>query len=110
MKTDWDYTKLADAYLKHPDYAEAAINAMLSIAGVKKGMKICDMGAGVAHLTLMLASRGMGIVAVEPNDAMRLTVLRGRQNLDTSNGTKAPVDRIMELARARGIRVAEDCS
>lgn len=71
MKTEWDYTKLADAYLKRPDYAKAAIDAMLSIAGVEKEMKVCDVGAGVAHLTLMLAARGMEIVAVEPNDAMR---------------------------------------
>lgn len=71
MKTEWDYTQLANAYLKRPDYAEAAINAMLSIAGVEKGMNICDVGAGVAHLTLMLAARGMDVVAVEPNDAMR---------------------------------------
>ena len=70
MKTEWDYTKLADAYLKRPDYAEAAIDAMLAIAGVKSG-KVCDVGAGVAHLTLMLAARGFEVVAVEPNDAMR---------------------------------------
>jgi ubiquinone/menaquinone biosynthesis C-methylase UbiE len=71
MKTKWDYTKLADAYLKRPDYSEAAIDAMLAIAGVSKGAKVCDVGAGVAHLTLMLAARGMSVVAVEPNDAMR---------------------------------------
>ena len=71
MKTNWDYTKLADAYLKRPDYSEAAINAMLAIAGVSKGDKVCDVGAGVAHLTLMLAAKGMSVVAVEPNDAMR---------------------------------------
>ena len=71
MKTEWDYTNLADAYLKRPDYADAAIDAMLSIAGAEKGDKFCDVGAGVAHLTLMLASRGLDLVAVEPNDAMR---------------------------------------
>ena len=71
MKTEWDYTTLADAYLKRPDYSDAAIDAMLSIAGAKKGYKFCDVGAGVAHLTLMLAARGMNVVAVEPNDAMR---------------------------------------
>lgn len=71
MKTEWDYTTLADAYLKRPDYADAAIDAMLSIAGAKKGDKFCDVGAGVAHLTLMLADRGMNVEAVEPNDAMR---------------------------------------
>ena len=71
MKTEWDYTTLADAYLKRPDYADAAINAMLAIAGAEKGDRFCDVGAGVAHLTLMLASRGLDVIAVEPNDAMR---------------------------------------
>ncbi len=71
MKTEWDYTTLADAYLKRPDYADAAIDAMLSIAGAEKGDKFCDVGAGVAHLTLMLAARGLDVSAVEPNDAMR---------------------------------------
>lgn len=71
MKTEWDYTTLADAYLKRPDYADAAIDAMLSIAGAEKGDQFCDVGAGVAHLTLMLAARSLDVVAVEPNDAMR---------------------------------------
>jgi ubiquinone/menaquinone biosynthesis C-methylase UbiE len=71
MKTEWDYTRLADAYLKRPDYADAAIDAMLSIAGAEKNDKFCDVGAGVAHLTLLLAARGLDVVAVEPNDAMR---------------------------------------
>ena len=71
MKTEWDYTTLADAYLKRPDYADAAIDAMLAIAGAKKGDKFCDVGAGVAHLSLMLAARGLNVTAVEPNDAMR---------------------------------------
>ena len=71
MKTEWDYTELAAAYLKRPDYADAAIDAMLAIAGCEKGDKVCDIGAGVAHLTLMLATRGLVVTAVEPNDAMR---------------------------------------
>ena len=71
MKTEWNYTNLADAYLTRPDYADAAIDAMLSVAGSEKGNKLCDVGAGVAHLTLMLAKRGYDIVAVEPNDGMR---------------------------------------
>ncbi|MFJ2479672.1 class I SAM-dependent methyltransferase [Pseudomonas sp. NPDC087598] len=71
MKTEWDYTTLADAYLKRPDYADAAIDAMLSIAGAEQGDRFCDVGAGVAHLTLMLAARGLDVTAVEPNDAMR---------------------------------------
>ena len=71
MKTEWDYTTFAQAYLKRPNYADAAIDAMLSISGVVQNDKFCDVGAGVAHLTLMLAKRGFDVVAVEPNDAMR---------------------------------------
>ena len=71
MKTEWDYTNLADAYLKRPDYSETAIDAMLSIAGLAANSRICDIGAGVAHLTIPLASRGFLVDAVEPNDSMR---------------------------------------
>lgn len=81
MKTEWDYTTLADAYLKRPDYADAAIDAMLSIAGAEKGDKFCDVGAGVAHLTLMLATRGLDVVAVEPNDAMRANGIKRTEKL-----------------------------
>lgn len=80
MKTEWDYTTLANAYLKRPDYSDAAIDAMLSIAGLKTG-NVCDVGAGVAHLTLMLAVRGFDVTAVEPNDAMRANGINRTANL-----------------------------
>ncbi len=81
MKTEWDYTMLADAYLKRPDYADAAIDAMLSISGAEKGDKFCDVGAGVAHLTLMLAARSLDVVAVEPNDSMRANGIKRTEKL-----------------------------
>lgn len=71
MKTEWDYTDLAEAYLKRPDYAQGAIDQMLEACGVQKGDKACDVGAGAAHLTLKLAEFGLQVCAVEPNDAMR---------------------------------------
>lgn len=71
MKTEWDYTKLAEAYLKRPDYAQSAIDQMLKTAGVKQGDSACDVGAGAAHLTLKLIEYGLQVCAVEPNDAMR---------------------------------------
>ena len=82
MKTEWNYTTLADAYLKRPDYSDVAIDSMLSIAGAKKGDKFCDVGAGVAHLSLMLAARSMDVVAVEPNDAMRANGIRRTETFD----------------------------
>jgi len=73
MKTAWDYTELATAYLKRPDYSDRALDEMLEYTGVyRQHSRICDIGAGTAHLTLQLAKRGLtDIVAVEPNDAMR---------------------------------------
>lgn len=71
MKTEWDYTGLADAYLKRPDYAADALAAIRRIAGIEPGMDACDIGAGVGHLTLHLAAWRLDVVAIEPNDAMR---------------------------------------
>lgn len=71
MKTEWDYTELAEAYLKRPDYAQDAIVDMLEKARMNKGDYVCDVGAGAAHLTLKLAEFGLNVYAVEPNDAMR---------------------------------------
>ena len=34
MKTEWDYTNLAAAYVKRPEYASEAIDKMLKIAGI----------------------------------------------------------------------------
>ncbi len=71
MKTEWDYTTLADAYLKRPDYADSAIDQLIKLTEIIEGDPVCDVGAGAAHLTLQLAQRGLDVVAVEPNDAMR---------------------------------------
>lgn len=46
MQTEWDYTNLADAYLKRPDYAQTAIERMLETAGIRPGGIVCDVGAG----------------------------------------------------------------
>ena len=71
MKTEWNYTALAPAYLKRPDYADSAIDQLVEISGVRAGDPVCDIGAGVGHLTRMLCGRDLRVVAVEPNDAMR---------------------------------------
>ena len=71
-KLEWDYTELAESYLKRPDYSEEAIRKMFEVTGVKKGDKACDIGAGVAHLTLWLLKYGLNVNAVEPNEKMRI--------------------------------------
>jgi SAM-dependent methyltransferase len=70
-KLDWDYTQLADAYVKRPDYSGAAIDLALAHAGIAAGALAADMGAGAGHLTRELAERGLRVTAVEPNASMR---------------------------------------
>ena len=71
MKTEWDYTDLAEAYLKRPGYAPTAIEQLINVAQINSNSKICDIGAGAAHLTLELIKYCSNICAIEPNDAMR---------------------------------------
>ena len=82
MKTEWDYTALADAYLKRPGYSRPAFKAMVSIAGLKKSDTVCDVGAGVAHLTLLLADTSLDVVAIEPNNAMRTGGMKRTEKLN----------------------------
>lgn len=89
MKTEWDYTNLADAYLKRPAYAPDAIAELFRVTGVRKGDPVCDVGAGTAHLTRELAKYGLFVRAVEPNDAMRsngITCTREYPNVTWSEG------------------------
>ena len=71
MKTEWDYSALAESYVKRPEYAPDALEKIITTAGLSQESRICDVGAGVAHLTIPLAKLGCHIDAVEPNDAMR---------------------------------------
>lgn len=73
MKTDWDYTGMSEVYLSRPDYSGEALDKIFSITGLKAGDKVCDVGAGVAHLSLPLEKHGCAVDAVEPNDDMRAT-------------------------------------
>ena len=68
---DWDYTQLADSYVRRPDYADSAITTLLDRIGPKSGSSVVDLGAGAGHLTDALAKRGCTVLALEPNDAMR---------------------------------------
>ncbi len=71
LAVDWDYTDLADAYVRRPGYAPRAIDAFLALAGPGATRTVIDLGAGAGHLTAPLAERGGEILALEPNLAMR---------------------------------------
>jgi len=71
MRVEWDYTEVATSYLKRPPYAATVIAECLRVAGGAPGMLACDVGAGTGNLTLPLLERGLTVVALEPNPAMR---------------------------------------
>lgn len=71
MRTTWNYTKLANAYIKRPDYSVAAIDKMCALMNLNTHSDVCDIGAGAGHLTIELGKRKYCVNAVEPNDAMR---------------------------------------
>ena len=89
MKTEWDYTELAKAYIKRPKYSSHSINSMLSIASCSNSSLICDVGAGVGHLTLELAKKSNLITAIEPNDAMRKIGIERTKNIKNVNWIEA---------------------
>ena len=82
MKVKWDYTELADAYVKRADYSESALKELFGIMNLAESAPVCDIGAGVGHLTIELANQGYQVTAVEPNDAMRKNGIRRTQQFD----------------------------
>lgn len=70
-RLDWDYTGVARAYLKRPGYAPDAIDAIVRHTALARGMLVADVGAGTGNLAVPLLERGLAVVAIEPNDAMR---------------------------------------
>ena len=71
MKTEWDYSDLAEAYLKRPGYAPDGVAWVIAVVGAGTGDEVADVGAGVGHLGIDLAAAGLRVTAVEPNDRMR---------------------------------------
>ena len=73
VENHWSYTKHAKFYEYRPNYAPKAIDVLREYVGVAKenDFKVVDIGAGTGNLTIMLLERGLSVVSVEPNDAMR---------------------------------------
>lgn len=67
-----DFTALADNYARYrPGYAPFVLEAFLAFAAPARERVCADVGAGTGIWSRQLAARGVRVIAVEPNDAMR---------------------------------------
>ena len=65
----WVFNRMVEAYDARPAYPAALVDALAKLAGPAV-QRIGDLGAGIGHLALPLASLGHDVVAVEPALAM----------------------------------------
>lgn len=90
IKTNWDYTTLAQYYDLRADYSKKLIANILNKIKCKENYSVADIGAGTAKLTKLLCENNLIVSAVEPNQKMRFYGERNTKkftNLNWSSGT-----------------------
>jgi ubiquinone/menaquinone biosynthesis C-methylase UbiE len=60
----WVFNRMVEPYEARPEYPEALIDAVAALATVEA--RVLDVGAGLGHLALPLAQRGLAVTALEP--------------------------------------------
>ncbi len=66
------FSGLADAYARHrPSYPDEAVRAVVARAGLTAGAQLVDLGCGTGISSRLFAERGMSVIGIEPNSAMR---------------------------------------
>jgi SAM-dependent methyltransferase len=77
----WVFNRMVGAYSARPAYPLALIEALeLAARGQRR---VLDLGAGLGHVALPMAARGLSVTAVEPARLMldRLSELASREHL-----------------------------
>src|SRR5947208_450110 len=98
------FTGLAGDYARHrPQYPAAAVDFIISRAGLGPQSLVVDVGAGTGISTRLFARRGLRVVGVEPNDDMR----RRAQAEPPPPGVPAPTYR---AGRAEGTGLPDGCA
>ncbi len=66
------FSDRAEDYARYrPSYPSATIDAVLAGLGQPRSLVAADVGAGTGISSRLLADRGVSVVAIEPNEAMR---------------------------------------
>ncbi|NQX65202.1 class I SAM-dependent methyltransferase [Paenibacillus alba] len=75
------FSNRVDVYVKYrPTYPAAMLDYLYSVVGLSQGSTVADVGAGTGIFSSLLLARGSNVIAVEPNQAMRLAA---EQKLNT---------------------------
>ncbi len=73
-----NFASVADVYERgRPDYPPAAIGALAAELDLAPGARVLDLAAGTGKLTRALLAAGLDVVAVEPQGALRETLVAG---------------------------------
>lgn len=85
------FSNRVDSYLKYrPSYPNEAVNYLYDIVGLRSNSKIADIGSGTGIFSKLLLERGSHVMAVEPNEAMRVAseqMLESNPNFQTISGS-----------------------
>jgi SAM-dependent methyltransferase len=103
----WIFNRMVEAYRARPPYPNALISAVADAVGPATPLPVLDVGAGVGHLALPLAARGVPIVAVEPAKAM-LEALMARAGELPVQPLHATAEELPLPARSVGAAIVAD--
>lgn len=101
------FSNRVEKYARYrPSYPAAAIDLLLQTCNLDDQSVVADVGSGTGILAKLLLDRGVPVISVEPNDAMRAagaqflaTYLHFRSVAGTSDATTLP-DHSVQLVTA----------
>jgi SAM-dependent methyltransferase len=93
MKPTDKFSGKADVYSKsRPSYPPEYINYLISGGSLNETSRVADIGSGTGILTRQLLESGVRVIAVEPNDDMRLKAEQDLQQFEHFTSIKGSAE------------------